>query len=115
MLDLIKQRFDAGTASQLDVAQQQSLVDQVRANIPLFDQDLRQNIAMLAVLIGRPPVQVVVKGGSLFRLTHPARDAGTAVGAAVPAPRHPRGRGQSRLRRCQRGIRARRVLPEHLS
>ena len=43
----------------------------MRANIPLFDQDLRQNIAMLAVLIGRPPVQVVVKGGSLFRLSIP--------------------------------------------
>src|ERR1700754_2553378 len=71
VLILIKQRFDAGTASQLDVAQQQSLVDQVRATIPLFDQDLRQNIAILAVLIGKPPVQVVVKGGSLFRLTIP--------------------------------------------
>jgi NodT family efflux transporter outer membrane factor (OMF) lipoprotein len=71
VLTLIKQRFDAGTASQLDVAQQQSLVDQVRANIPLFDQDLRQNIAILAVLIGRPPVQVVIKGGSLFRLSIP--------------------------------------------
>jgi multidrug efflux system outer membrane protein len=71
VLTLIKQRFDAGTASQLDVAQQQSLVDQVRATIPLFDQDLRQNIAILAVLIGRPPVQVVVKGGSLYRLSIP--------------------------------------------
>ena len=71
VLTLIKQRFDAGTASQLDVAQQQSLVDQVRATIPLFDQDLRQNIAMLAVLIGRPPVQVEVRGGSLYRLGIP--------------------------------------------
>jgi len=71
VLTLIKQRFDAGTASQLDVAQQQSLVDQVRATIPLFDQDLRQNIAILAVLIGRPPVQVVVKGGSLYQLGIP--------------------------------------------
>ena len=71
VLTLIKQRFDAGTASQLDVAQQESLVDQVRANIPLFDQDLRQNIAILAVLIGRPPVQVVIRGGSLFRLSIP--------------------------------------------
>jgi outer membrane protein, multidrug efflux system len=71
VLTLVKQRFDAGTASQLDVAQQQSLVDQVRATIPLFDQTLRQNIAVLAVLIGRAPVEVVVKGGSLYRLTIP--------------------------------------------
>lgn len=71
VLTLIKQRFEAGTASQLDVAQQQSLVDQVRATVPLFDQTLRQNIAVLAVLIGRPPVQVQIKGGSLYQLTIP--------------------------------------------
>ncbi len=71
VLTLIKQRFEVGTASQLDVAQQESLVAQVRATIPLFDQTLRQNIAVLAVLIGRPPVEVVIKGGSLYNLTIP--------------------------------------------
>jgi outer membrane protein, multidrug efflux system len=71
ILTLIKQRFDAGTASQLDVAQQESLVAQVRANIPIFDQALRQNIAILAVLIGKPPVQVAIKGGSIYRLSIP--------------------------------------------
>jgi outer membrane protein TolC len=86
VLTLIKQRFDAGTASQLDVAQQQSLVDQVRANIPLFDQDLRQNIAILAVLIGRPPVQVVVKGGSLYRLSIPRVTPGCRRNCCSSAP-----------------------------
>ena len=71
ILNLIKQRFEAGTASQLDVAQQESLVAQVRATIPVFDQTLRQNIAVLAVLIGKPPVEVVIKGGSLYALTIP--------------------------------------------
>jgi NodT family efflux transporter outer membrane factor (OMF) lipoprotein len=71
VLDLIKQRFAAGTASQLDIAQQESVVATVRANIPLFDQTLRQNIAILAVLIGRPPVEVRVKGGSLYSLRIP--------------------------------------------
>jgi multidrug efflux system outer membrane protein len=71
VLTLVKQRFEAGTASQLDVAQQESLVAQVRATIPIFDQTLRQNIAILAVLIGKPPVEVVVKGGSLYRLSIP--------------------------------------------
>jgi multidrug efflux system outer membrane protein len=71
VLTLVKQRFEAGTASQLDVAQQESLVATVRATIPIFDQTLRQNIAILAVLIGKPPVDVVVKGGSLYRLTIP--------------------------------------------
>ena len=71
VLDLIKQRFAAGTASQLDVAQQESVVATVRANIPLFDQTLRQNIATLAVLIGRPPIDLKVKGGSLYSLKIP--------------------------------------------
>jgi outer membrane protein, multidrug efflux system len=71
ILTLIKQRFDAGTASQLDVAQQESLVAQVRANIPIFDQTLRQNIAILAVLIGKPPVEVVIKGGNIYQLAIP--------------------------------------------
>jgi NodT family efflux transporter outer membrane factor (OMF) lipoprotein len=71
VLDLIKQRFEAGTASQLDIAQQESLVAQVRATVPVFDQTLRQNIATLAVLIGRPPIDLKVKGGSLYMLTIP--------------------------------------------
>src|SRR6476660_190484 len=71
ILNLIKQRFEAGTASQLDVAQQESLVAQVRANIPIFDQAVRQNIAVLAVLIGKPPVEVVIKGGNIYRLAIP--------------------------------------------
>jgi len=71
ILTLVKQRAEQGTASALDVAQQQSLVDQVRANIPLFDQTLRQNIAILAALMGRAPEDLVVKGGSLFRLGIP--------------------------------------------
>ena len=71
ILNLIKQRFEAGTASQLDVAQQESLVAQVRANIPIFDQAVRQNIAVLAVLIGKPPVEVVIKGGNIYRVGIP--------------------------------------------
>jgi NodT family efflux transporter outer membrane factor (OMF) lipoprotein len=71
ILTLIKQRFEAGTASQLDVAQQEALVATVRATIPVFDETLRQNIATLAVLIGRAPAELSVKGGSLFRLGTP--------------------------------------------
>src|SRR5436190_3542200 len=71
ILTLIKQRFAAGTASQLDVAQQESLVGIVRASIPPLDLILRQNIATLAVLIGRAPEYLTVRGGSLFRLGIP--------------------------------------------
>ena len=71
ILTLIRQRSSAGTASALDVAQQESLVATVRASIPPLDQTLRQNIATLALLIGRPPEYLIVKGGSLFRLAIP--------------------------------------------
>jgi NodT family efflux transporter outer membrane factor (OMF) lipoprotein len=71
ILTLIQQRAQQGTASDLDVAQQESLVATVRATIPAFDQTLRQNIAVLAVLMGRAPEDLLVKGGSLYALTIP--------------------------------------------
>jgi multidrug efflux system outer membrane protein len=71
ILTLIRQRAEQGTASALDVAQQESLVATIRATIPAFDQTLRQNVAVLAVLIARPPEALLVKGGSLYGLTIP--------------------------------------------
>ena len=69
ILTLIRERLAAGTASALDVAQQESLVATQRAAIPLFEQLLRQNIATLAVLIGRAPEFVTIRGGSMSRLS----------------------------------------------
>lgn len=71
VLDLIKQRFNAGTASQLDIAQQQSLVDGVRAAIPPLEQTLWQNRVALALLMARPPERVTIRGGSLNSITVP--------------------------------------------
>src|SRR5262245_34763821 len=71
VLTLIKQRFDAGTASALEVAQQETLVAQQRASIPPLDQTLRQNVATLALLVGRAPSFIKVRGGSVFRLGIP--------------------------------------------
>jgi outer membrane protein, multidrug efflux system len=71
VLTLIRQRQEAGTASALEVAQQETLVAQQRALIPILDEVLRQNIATLALLIGRPPEFVRVRGGSLYSLGIP--------------------------------------------
>ena len=49
----------------LDIAQQESLVAQQRASVPPLDQQLRQNIATLAVLLGEAPERLNVRGGSL--------------------------------------------------
>ena len=65
ILDLIKQQFAAGTSSDLNVAQQESLVEQVRANIPIYEQLRLQSIMALAVLVGRTPERFSVKGSSL--------------------------------------------------
>ena len=71
VFNLIKQRFDVGTASQLDVAQQESVVNAQRAVIPLLTQTLRQDMATLAVLIGRPPERVKIRGGSMSPIAIP--------------------------------------------
>jgi NodT family efflux transporter outer membrane factor (OMF) lipoprotein len=68
---LIQQRFDVGTASQLDLSQQESLLNQQRATVPPLEQVLRQNIATLAVLIGRPPESVRIRVTSMAQLAIP--------------------------------------------
>ncbi len=63
ILNLIKQQFAAGTSSDLNVAQQESLVNTQRASIPPLVQSVRQNEAALALLIARPPERVAIRGG----------------------------------------------------
>ena len=54
MLNLIKQQFVAGTASDLNVAQQESLVNTQRAAVPPLEQTLRAEPGnALALLIAR--------------------------------------------------------------
>jgi len=71
VLTVIKQRLEVGTASALDVAQQESVLNTQRAAVPTLEQILRQNTAALAVLVGRPPEFVRIRGGSMFRLAFP--------------------------------------------
>ncbi|HXF87091.1 MAG TPA: efflux transporter outer membrane subunit [Xanthobacteraceae bacterium] len=72
VLGVIRDRFSVGTASALDVAQQESLVAAQRAAIPPLVQTLQQNIAVLALLIGRPPARVTITGSNLWQLAIPA-------------------------------------------
>jgi outer membrane protein, multidrug efflux system len=71
ILTLIKQQFTGGTASQLDVSQQEALVSTERAAIPPLEITLRQNIAALAVLVGRAPANFTVTGGTLTQIVVP--------------------------------------------
>lgn len=65
ILKVYQDRIGVGTATGLDLAQQQSLVAQQRASIPPLDQQVRQNIATLAVFLGEAPARLSVRGGSL--------------------------------------------------
>jgi multidrug efflux system outer membrane protein len=71
VLNVIKQRLEAGTASALEVAQQESVLNTERASIPTLEQIVRQNTAVLAVLIGRAPEFARIRGGSMFKLASP--------------------------------------------
>jgi NodT family efflux transporter outer membrane factor (OMF) lipoprotein len=71
VLNLIKQRLDAGTASELDTSQQESVVNSLRATIPPLEQNLRQSRVALAVLMGIPPERVTIRGGSLRAIAIP--------------------------------------------
>jgi NodT family efflux transporter outer membrane factor (OMF) lipoprotein len=71
VLDLIKQRLSAGTASALEVAEQQSVVDTQRALVPPLEQTLRLNKVTLALLMARPFERVNIRGGSLRGLAYP--------------------------------------------
>ena len=71
ILNLIKQRLEAGTASELDTAQQESVVAAQRAAIPPLEQQLREQTNALALLLGRPPESFGLRGGSMNRISTP--------------------------------------------
>ena len=71
VLNLIQQRLNAGTASALDTAQQEALVNTQRAAIPPLEQTLTQNHNALAVLMARSPESVRIRGGSLRSISYP--------------------------------------------
>jgi outer membrane protein, multidrug efflux system len=71
ILNAIRDRFKAGTGTDLDVAQQESVVANQRALVPPLRQTLDQNINALATLVSRPPEAVRVTGGSLNQIAAP--------------------------------------------
>ena len=71
ILEAIRQRFKAGTGTDLDVAQQESVVANQKALVPPLRQTLAQNINALATLVSRPPERLHVTGGSLNQISPP--------------------------------------------
>lgn len=70
-LAAIKARVEVGTSTALDVAQQESIVANLRANVPALQQQLQQSRNLVAVLLGRTPQSARIRGGNLRGLKLP--------------------------------------------
>jgi NodT family efflux transporter outer membrane factor (OMF) lipoprotein len=71
ILDAISERRKAGTGTDLDVAQQESVLANQKALVPPLRQTLDQNVNALAVLVSRPAESIHVVGGTLDRIATP--------------------------------------------
>ncbi|MDH7794176.1 MULTISPECIES: efflux transporter outer membrane subunit [unclassified Beijerinckia] len=71
VLGAIRARVDVGTATALDVAQQESVLANLRVNIPVLERQAQQQKNIVALLLGRTPESVNVKGGRLNALALP--------------------------------------------
>ena len=58
VLKIVQARFDAGSVSALDVAQQQTVVSQTESTIPALEITLRQAQDQLCTLLGIPPADL---------------------------------------------------------
>ena len=76
VLAAVKGRLEVGTVTALEVAEQQSVVDQQLASFPPLQQQLQQAKTAIAILAGRSPESLNIKGGSLNALKPPAIPAG---------------------------------------
>ncbi|HYC23000.1 MAG TPA: efflux transporter outer membrane subunit, partial [Candidatus Bathyarchaeia archaeon] len=65
-----------GIATSLDVAQQETTVAALSASIPSLEQQLRQTVHALAILVGRLPESLDAPAGSLSELSGPGVSPG---------------------------------------
>ncbi|MEJ2123627.1 MAG: efflux transporter outer membrane subunit [Alphaproteobacteria bacterium] len=85
-LKAIKAREEAGTASGLDVAQQETQVANVRATIPPLEQSYAQHRHALAVLLGKLPEGFKLARGDLYRVRVPRISAGLPSDLLIQRP-----------------------------
>ena len=75
-LAVIRGRAGAGTATALDIANQETLVNAERATIPNFRNQLEQALNGLGILTGQPPERIAVRPGTLTALALPPVNPG---------------------------------------
>ena len=76
VLAVYKGRLEAGTASALDVAQQEALVAGQRTNIPNLTNQMEAQVIALGLLTGQPPERIAVRPDTLTALALPPVAAG---------------------------------------
>lgn len=67
----LKTELSVGIVNALDVAQQETTVAALSAAIPPLQEQFRQSVNALAVLVGRPPQGLEFPGGTLTSLSEP--------------------------------------------
>jgi NodT family efflux transporter outer membrane factor (OMF) lipoprotein len=86
ILNAIQARVNAGTNSDLDLAQQQTVLANQQALIPPLRQTLAQNQNVLATLVARPPESVRITGGSLSSIAAPRITPGLPSDLLIQRP-----------------------------
>ncbi|MFJ2710359.1 efflux transporter outer membrane subunit [Pseudomonas sp. NPDC087346] len=76
VLRLVQTRFDSGSATALELAQQKSLVAAQQRQLPLVQQQARDAAVSLAALLGRPVQELAASRESFAQLQWPVIDAG---------------------------------------
>lgn len=71
ILAVIRGRREAGTANDLDVAQQETFVATSRAAVPNLRNQMEQEVIGLGILTGQPPESVSVRPGTLETIMLP--------------------------------------------
>jgi NodT family efflux transporter outer membrane factor (OMF) lipoprotein len=79
LLNAYQARLQVGTASALDVSQQEALVAGYKAQLPALESSYRQEVIALSILVGLPPEQITLDTGTLVAMHLPA------VASGVPA------------------------------
>ncbi|WP_210639689.1 efflux transporter outer membrane subunit [Pseudomonas sp. Tri1] len=76
VLDLVQTRYDAGSATALELSQQKSLVAAQQRQLPQVQQQARDALITLAALLGQPVQSVRLDAENFDRLHWPSIDAG---------------------------------------
>lgn len=76
VLDLVQTRYDAGSATALELSQQKSLVAAQQRQLPQVQQQARDALITLAALLGQPVQSVKLDAEDFDRLHWPSIDAG---------------------------------------